>query len=260
MKIIDNIKAFLKSRICGPSPLSTADYVADGLAVWNKSMGFMSNEYFIQAYRRGQFSGHKLTGSKTKPLRIEWRVHVAISMALHAAKLPGDFVECGVNTGVLSLAICDFLNFNLLNKYFYLYDTYQGIPYEQITPEEDALGRSDENLKLYENCYELTKANFAPFKNAILVKGVVPSSLINTASGKVCYLSLDMNIAAPEIAALHFFWEMLSPGAPVLFDDYGWKPYLPQKKAIDAFASEHGVAVCELPTGQGLLIKPPSAS
>ena len=178
-------------------------------------------------------------------------------MARHALHLEGDFVECGVNTGVLSLAICDAVDFNCRDKSFYLFDTFSGIPEEQVSEEEKQRGRLKENSIYYEECFELARANFAPYPRAILVRGRVPDTLASVEIEKICYLSLDMNIAEPEVAAIEYFWDKLAPGAPVLMDDYGWKPYLPQKRALDKFASSRGVAICELPTGQGLLIRPP---
>ncbi len=71
----------------------------------------------------------------------------------------------------------------------------------------------------------------------------------------VCYLSLDMNVVAPERAAIEFFWDKLVPGAPVILDDYGWLGYRPQKRALDEFAASRGVMILTLPTGQGLLLK-----
>ena len=70
------------------------------------------------------------------------------------------------------------------------------------------------------------------------------------------YLSIDMNIAAPEIAAIEHFWDKLVPGAPVVLDDYAWIGYEEQLHAWDAFAASKGVAIACLPTGQGLILKP----
>lgn len=67
---------------------------------------------------------------------IEWRVYVACWAAGHALKLSGDFVECGVNTGMMSLAICHYHDLNSTGRKFWLFDTYQGIPIEQARPEE----------------------------------------------------------------------------------------------------------------------------
>ncbi len=64
-----------------------------------------------------------------------------------------------------------------------------------------------------------------------------------------------MNIAAPEVAAIEYFWDKLVTGAPVLLDDYGWQHYALQKRDMDRFAGRNGVKIATLPTGQGLLIK-----
>ena len=56
--------------------------------------------------------------------------------AQHGTRLPGDFVECGVNTGILSLAVCKYVGFNDLDKSFYLFDTFAGIPVAQMSEDE----------------------------------------------------------------------------------------------------------------------------
>lgn len=73
---------------------------------------------------------------------------------------------------------------------------------------------------------------------------------------KVCYLSLDMNCAGPEMAAAEFFWGKMSGGAVMVLDDYGFSNFIRQKRAFDAFARAKGVEVLSLPTGQGLIFKP----
>ena len=44
--------------------------------------------------------------------------------------------------------------------------------------------------------------------------------------------------------------------AAVVLDDFGWCGYWRQRVAHEAFAAERGTQILELPTGQGLLIKP----
>jgi len=69
-----------------------------------------------------------------------------------------------------------------------------------------------------------------------------------------------MNIAVAELAVLTHFWDNIVPGGIVLFDDSGWMAYQKQKQVLDDFTSRHGVKILNLPTGQGLLIKPPRVS
>jgi O-methyltransferase len=241
-----------------PGP-SKPTYHWDGLAVWEKSTDFLKDPKFVHAYQRGMHSGHKIGRPKdsTLDIHIEWRIHILCWAADAARHLQGDFVDCGVNTGIFSLAICDYIDFNKTGKNYFLFDTYDGIPEEQISPAERALGRHLENQTMYEDCFEVAKRNFAPFPKAQLVRGVIPQSLNTVAIDKVAFLSIDLNIAEPERAALEYFWDKLVPGAPVVFDDYGWRSYHAQKAALDAFAKAHDCSIATLPTGQGLLLKPP---
>jgi O-methyltransferase len=173
---------------------------------------------------------------------------------VHGSRLDGDFVECGVNTGWHSLAICEYVDFNSLDKAFYLFDTYCGLPEEQMSPYEKE-HKSGFNKQYYPECYELTRRNFAPWPRVKLVRGKVPDTLTSVAIERVAYLSLDMNLAHPERAALEHFWPKLTPGALVVLDDYAWICMEEQKEAADQFAKARGVEVLTLPTGQGLLIK-----
>jgi len=232
-------------------------YNADGLAVWGKDVTFLRDPSFIRAYRRGMDSGHSIGREKDSDadIHVEWRVHVACWAGWHARHLPGHFVECGVNTGIFSLAVCDHIDFNATGKDFFLFDTFEGIPEEQMAVEEKDLGL-EANRVAYDECYELARRNFAPFPRARLVRGQVPETLGTVTIDEVCYLSIDMNIAEPELAAIEWFWDRLVSGAPVLLDDYGWSVHALQRKRMDEFASSRGVSIANLPTGQGLLLKP----
>lgn len=226
-------------------------YYADRLAVWGKSTKFLEDDRFTRAYRRGKNSGHLLGDD----LHIEWRVVVCCWAAQHGAHLPGDFVECGVNTGIFSLAVCEYVDFNRLDKSFWLFDTYKGLPVEQISERELATGKLAMNSH-YFDCFETTRANFLPFPRAKLVRGAVPDTLTEATIDRVAYLSIDMNIAYPEREALEFFWPKLTSGAAVVLDDYGWEACSEQRDTADEFASQVGIEILSLPTGQGLLLKP----
>jgi hypothetical protein len=48
----------------------------------------------------------------------------------------GDFVECGVNRGGLSRAVIHYVDFEKLNKRFWLLDTYEGLVDSLISQDE----------------------------------------------------------------------------------------------------------------------------
>jgi O-methyltransferase len=235
---------------------STTCYNHDGMKLYEKNASFLDDQEFINAYKKGMNSGHHIgrpRGSQTD-IHIEWRVHIACWAAKHAVRLPGDFVECGVNTGITSLAVCEFTNFNSTGKSFLLFDTFNGIPEDQMSGAEKPI-RLKENADMYSECFALALRNFAPYPKAKLIRGKVPDTLTEVPIDRVSYLHIDMNIAAPEVAAMEFFWDKLVTGAVVLLDDYGWQNYNEQYKAMNKFAAKHNVGIATLPTGQGLLIK-----
>lgn len=49
---------------------------------------------------------------------LRWRVYTACWAAKHASVIPGDFVECGVNRGGMSLAVMEYIDFNDLDNGF----------------------------------------------------------------------------------------------------------------------------------------------
>ncbi len=137
-------------------------------------------------------------------------------------------------------------------KRFYLLDTFNGFPDASLTDEESRRRRPAD----FGDSLAAVRETFREFPNVVIVPGTVPETLAAVNADKVCYLSLDMNAAAPEIAAAEYFWPKMSSGAVIVLDDYGWPYHEVQKREFDAFAERHGVKVLPMPTGQGLIFKP----
>jgi hypothetical protein len=228
-------------------------YEADGLYTMH-NCDFIDDPRFAEAYRLGANTGHHFR-KEGEELHIEWRMHTILWAATHAAKLQGDFVECGVNTGIYSRAIMYYIDFKkMTDRRFFLLDTYEGIPESCVTDEERKIGLLVLNRR-YPDCYEQVKETFAEFENAVIIKGIVPDTLAQVDSDKVAYLSIDMNAANPEVAAMEHFWEKLVPGGVVVLDDYGFRNHYNQRNAMDALAKRIGFNILALPTGQGLILK-----
>jgi len=221
-------------------------YESDGLqSVHNHN--FLRDEVFQLALKRGLQADPNL-GFMT------WRLHVALWAARHASSIPGDFVECGVNRGFLSSAIMSSLDWNRLNRSFFLFDTFQGIATEFLSAEEIKSGRLDHN-RLFSECFEDVERNFAEFQRVQLVRGRVPETLATVDIGKVAYLSIDMNCAQADAAAFEHFWPRLVPGAVILLDDYAYHGFEETYSCFNRLASRYHVPILSLPTGQGLILK-----
>lgn len=222
-------------------------YATDGLITSNNA-DYIKDTKFAKAYA---------AAAATNPwdgFTLQWRVYIVCWFAQHVKNLEGDFIECGVNTGAYARAVIDYINFNSTGKVFYLFDTFEGFPDQQITVEEEKLGINYYGGDHYKNVYEQVTETFAPF-NVKIIKGMVPVTLSECKAEKIAYLSIDMNAVAPEIVAVNFFWDKIVPGGVVILDDYGFPMHISQKHAFDKFASDKGLEVLSLPTGQGIIIK-----
>jgi len=242
----------LYALVRGAAPIA---YAQDGL-ISVHSHAFMQDPAFLKAYARGV----KAIGG-VDTYGWHWRVHVGLWAAAVASRLDGDFVECGVNKGFMSSAIMEYLDWNSMDRDFYLLDTFAGHDERFVSEDErrgGAMQKNAENLQsgFYVRGVDGVRANFAEWPRARIVEGAIPETLEQVRPARVAYLHLDMNCAPPEVAALEHFWNRLVVGAPVLLDDYAYLGFTPQRLAMDDFAQQHAVAVCSLPTGQGLIMKP----
>lgn len=233
-------------------------YSNDALICFN-SYAFMDDPHFQRAYQRGV---RALGGEDIH--HWHWRVHVGLWAAATASKVEGDFVECGVSHGFLSSAIMEYLNWDTLGKTFYLLDTFAGMDPRFVSEQERGAGALVKNqaaldFGIYGNSVDVVRANFAEWTNQRIIVGAVPETLQQVDTAAVAFLHIDMNCASPEVATLRYFWPRLSPGAMVLLDDYANRGRDEQRIAMDEVARELGVVICALPTGQGVLIKPPTA-
>lgn len=151
----------------------------------------------------------------------------------------------------------EFLNWDSLNKTFYLMDTFCGLDERYVSDDEIRAGILEKNKSaFYTANVEAVRDNFSQWKNIQIIAGPIPETLDAVKAENVAYLHIDMNCAPPEAAAFNYFWKRLVPGAFVLLDDYGSTGHRLQKAALDDAAAAKDVKIVSVPTGQGLLIKP----
>ncbi len=234
-------REFLGDAIVRFRRIFASVFAADNVILFNRTLGFRRDRKFMDACSRNARNAQERS--------LLLRLNTLAWAATYALRLPGDFVECGVWRGYCSAVITEYLDFNEIDKTFYLYDTFSGIP-----PDYDS-ERHDSPLFQEEGLYESVVERFARFPNVRIVRGVVPDSFADALPETVAFMHLDMNSSKSEIAALEVLFDRLSIGGVIIFDDYGWSGYEPQQRAEDAFMKARGQRILELPSGQGLLIK-----
>lgn len=228
-------------------------YIQDGLVSMH-SHEFMTDPEFCAAYARGVVAAGKDYG-------WHWRVHIGLWAASVARNLRGDFVECGVNAGFMSSSVMHYLDWNSLDRDFYLLDTFSGLDRRYVSDKEIAAGILEKNQELknlgfYVSGVESVRNNFSEWHRVKIIQGAIPETLHFVNTEHIAFLHIDLNCAPPEVATLEYCWERLTKGAPILLDDYAYHGYHHQKHAMNALARRLGIAIVSLPTGQGLILKP----
>ena len=230
----------------------------DRLLTLDKSVGFKTEARFRAALEIAAASKTGLT-QYASPDGIIWRINTLVWAAQHALQVPGDFVECGVFQGDMSLAVCETVDLQSSQKTFYLYDSFEGLSDKYSSPEDfpEAPQLYDFMNSAYkiDGLYETVRDRFAEKPFVRVIKGVIPDVLDKVVPDAIAYLHLDLNAPIPERLALERLFDRVSPSGIVIFDDYGWLLHRKQKEVADEFVSKRGYRILEMPTGQGLLIK-----
>jgi hypothetical protein len=145
----------------------------------------------------------------------------------------------------------DYVGLARTDKKFWLLDTYEGLDEAKLSADE----RARAGKWSYRPCFVGVQQTLRDVPGGRIIRGWVPDTLDQVDATRVSYLSIDMNCAAPEVAAFRYFWPKLSPGAVVLLDDYGWTGHEEQRDAFDELACEYGFTILSLPTGQAVIVR-----
>ena len=214
-------------------------FCSDNLITWNKNLSFLRSNNFMETLKSDKFSNEEKS--------IAWRTYTLMYFSQIASKASGDFLELGCHKGYTALQILKKIDFKSLDKKYYLYDQFDTDNFsDEMVLKEHA------NPLMYENVVE----KFKDYGFVSIIKGTVPNSFKKGFPKKIAFAHIDMNHPEPEVASLEKVLPRLSNGGVIIFDDYGWWGYSAQKKTLDAVAKCYGYDILEIPTGQGLLIKP----
>lgn len=231
----------------------------DRLLTIDKSAGFLEEPAFQAAFAR-VLGAHRYD-QYASSVTIAWRLHTLIWAARVALTLPaGDFVECGVFKGDMAWMVGEVTGLITTGRQFHLYDFFAGFDPAQTTqedfPELPGFLAYANAIYAADGLWDGVQARFRHTPHIHLHKGYLPDTLDRDGfPAQIAYLHIDLNVASAEIACLDRLFDRMVPGAPIVFDDYGWKVFHRQKMAADTFFQERGYHVLELPTGQGLVIK-----
>jgi hypothetical protein len=214
-------------------------YCSDNVITWNRNLSFLRDDFFLQIFYNDQ--------NDLVDKSIIWRTYILLYFARIASAVEGDFLELGCHSGYTASEVIRAIDLAKISKQYFLYDLFEWKDGDEHTRLP---GHDDPNM------FEKIQERFAGLDFVKVIKGSVPQSFSQGFPDKIAFAHIDMNNADPEEGALKAVLPRLSKGGAVILDDYGWWGYCAQKMALDPVIKENGLDVLELPTGQGLILKP----
>ena len=229
----------------------TPIYSDDGLTTFHLC-DFLKDKKFMNAYSNSV----KNNELYPHPGHIHYRAYVVSYFASQALQTEGDFIEIGTGRGIMAGTIFGCTELSKYNKKFYLCDSFEGIPTEKLKDQELEHAKKLNSTHYSSSYYDFVKKKFSNYKNAIVVKGFLPDSLLSLDLNKIAFLHIDLNNAISEIESMEVLYDKLSVGACVVYDDYAYsEEYRAQKDAWDNYMKKKNRTILSLPTGQGLFIR-----
>jgi len=221
-------------RLIDAARMRNGWFAADNLIAFGRNLGFIRDAAFMAAWQ---------THTENPIERgVLWRYATTVWAARQAARLDGDFMECGCYRGTTVRIILDCVD--LSARRYYLYDLFE----HDASMAHHAMPEHGPGL------FGEVKARFAGFPNVEVIKGPAPESFAQGVPDRVAFAHIDMNNVAAEIGALDALADRFVPGAMIVLDDFGQFPYRQQHLAETEWFQARGRFVLELPTGQGLAI------
>jgi O-methyltransferase len=224
-------------------------YRADGMATRHHSP-FLEDTQFGGLY--DEMAAHWFPG---QAMEARWRLWLFTRYALYAQALPGSYAEFGTYRGACAWMLLS--TADLSGRHLHLFDTFTGIPEANLSEPERRAGMAGQFRKTSVGSVAELLSPWDPIPR--LWPGNVFETMPAADTGRLAFVHVDLNAAAPTGHVLEHVYHRLVPGAVVLFDDYGCRRYREQRHVIDAFMRDKPEPVIALPTGQALVHRAPSA-
>ncbi len=164
--------------------------------------------------------------------------------------LPGSLAELGVYRGDFARKI----NQAFPHKTLYLLDTFEGFAKEDLNGEK--MGQAVGEKHFANTNVELVLGKMLYPQNCITVKGYFPQTQSSIKENETfLFVNLDVDLYAPTLAGLNFFYPKMAEGGVILIHEYFSKGYVGVKKAVEEFMKENALKEWhKMPIGDQLSI------
>lgn len=137
-------------------------FVGDGLATWSKATPFIEDARFMALAVK---HAHLLP-----VINWHWNLQTVLWAARQALDVEGEFMELGVYKGHTTAFVAEYLGFQDRPKTWFLYDTFDGIPDDQV--DEGWAAKNEANYRGERMAsFDKVTAQFAAFPNIQVIRG-----------------------------------------------------------------------------------------
>jgi hypothetical protein len=180
-------------------------------------------------------------------------------------EIPGSIVELGVRNGANFFFLARLIEiFNqaqrydgISSKHLYGFDTFTGFPSVSKVDVSDSSwfdmkegGVPCNRDVFFEDFEEFKKASSIPNRLHVIegdVMNTIPRFLNTSPGVRISLAYFDMDIYEPTIFALESLWSKIVPGGIIVFDEYGFKEFPGESKAVDEFFENKNVSIKSFP-------------
>lgn len=160
----------------------------------------------------------------------------------------GDTAECGVYRGCGSWLIL--LEAKRAGRMHHIFDSFEGLsaPMREdgshwkkgdLSAPETAV---TQNLSAFEGCFQLHR-------------GWIPACFPEVGDRKFSFVHIDVDLKAPTLESMRFFYPRLSKGGVLVCDDYGFASCPGATRTIDEYLADKPEKMLALPQGGGFMIR-----
>lgn len=220
--------------------------VNSDILVLNNELGFCIPEIgFSTMY----LWPNPLTNATSSGDYVRYMALKLVSEQIILRNTKGSVAELGVFKGDFSVI----LNTLFSEKKLYLFDTFEGFSEKDIKVE-DQRNFSVSSTVDFSDTNDATVFGRMPNQhNVEICKGYFPETTKGI-EDEFCFVSIDVDLYAPTVAGLEYFYPRLVKGGYIFIHDYNSKRYKGVKSIVDEFIEKNNACAMPLPDFAGSMI------
>jgi O-methyltransferase len=173
--------------------------------------------------------------------------YVLRSLARQARHCAGEFWECGVYKGGTAMLLKQVLADCDQPRVLRLFDTFEGLP--DADPGRDFHRRG----QFADTSQAEVAARVGGREFVHIHAGRIPATFAGLSDARIAFAHVDVDLYESVRDCCEFIYPRLSPGAVMIFDDYGRRFCPGARKAVDEYFEDKPEVVLVLGTGQGVV-------